>query len=68
MKFIERSTDNKYCRELTIETNKTYSLIYIKETKKVECFVEHCDKFPKNYVLPTVPIQDLLWLMNGDTK
>jgi predicted alpha/beta superfamily hydrolase len=75
MKDIERSSDNKYCRELTItnikrnKNSKWYSLIYIKDTNKLECYINNsCDKFPINRVIPTIPIIDLLWLVNGDTE
>jgi len=71
MKDIERSTDNKYCRELTIMDKSNYfSLAFIKETKKIQIAVmnEEYEDTNKIKTLPTIPIKDLLWLMNGVEK
>ena len=66
MKYIERSTDNKYCRELSVYTSKdNYSLIYVKETQKLEISIEYGEKPTINRVLPTMSIADILWLING---
>ena len=71
MKDIERSTDNKYCRELTIlDKGNYFSLAFIKETKKLEItvFDKAWEQTTRVEVLPTIHIKDMLWLMNGVEK
>ena len=65
----KQSSDNSYCRELTCVWELGYmSYVFVKETGKLEITIlNKNDDVVKNIKkTPRIPINDLLWLMNGE--
>jgi hypothetical protein len=67
----EQSSDNKVCRELTYYNNGTmWSFIYDKETNKIKIYHSNdlYETQTKHKKTPNIPIDNLLWLINGSSK
>ncbi len=67
IKYWERSTDNNHCRELTLNDKTYWDFIYEKQTNKL--LISHQDfskdEETKHKNTPSIPIKDLIWLING---
>ena len=69
-KYWERSTNNKYCRELTLNDDICWwTFIYEKATNRLIVSHQDLSKLSgetQHRNTPNIPIKDLEWLINGE--